>query len=132
MRHPKAIEWENQLKEVFDRIDHRLEVEYGGKFPLHPNREPHGSTANPEYDGLFNIGAAFSPGFGSMKGSGYVVDVRMATLAHIPATVLAAIYEDVVSELRNELPKVFPGRSLKVERDGAVFKIVGDLDLGTV
>lgn len=132
MRHPKAMEWESKLKDVFDRIDHKLEDKYGKTYPLHPTRQPSGTTANPEFDGLFNIGAAFSAGYGSEYGHGYVVDVRMATLSKVPDDVMNRIREEVVEELKRELPHAFPGRDLRVERDGSVFKIVGDLELGTV
>ncbi len=118
------------LKAVFDRIDAHLEQRYGQRYPLHPARPTHGATANREHDGLFDIGAAFSVGLGSAHGRGYVVEVRLATLANVPAAVRHQIEREVADWLREELPAAFPGRRLRVERDGPVYKIVGDLGLG--
>ena len=129
MRHAKAEEWEATLKKVFDRIDADLENEYGKDYPLHPVRPPHGITSNREDDGLFDIGAAFSAGYGSKHGPGYVVKIRMATLADVPPEILKNIERRVMDELRKILPHAFPGRNLKVELDGHVFKIIGDLGL---
>lgn len=130
MRHPKAIGWEAKLKSVFDRIDDRLEARYGSRYPLHPNRPPRGTTASREMDGLFNVGAAFSAGYGSRIGRGYVVEILMATPARIPPPVMEKIEEEVVGLLGEELALEFPGRTLKVSRDGPVYKIHGDLSLG--
>ncbi len=130
MRHPKAIGWEDKLKALFDRIDDRLEERYGKKYPLHPNRPPRGATANRESDGLFNVGAAFSAGYGSSLGKGYVVEIRMATPARVPPAVMESIEQEVVSMIEAEVKTEFPGRDLKVSRDGPVYKIHGDLSLG--
>jgi len=131
-RHPKVLAWERRLKEVFDRIDAELEQCYGQRYPLHPVRARKGQTANPAYDGLFNVGAAFSAGYGSRHGPGYVVRLRVATLAKVPKDVLEEMEDFVVQRLREELPVAFPQRDLKVTRDGPVFKIYGDLSLGAV
>jgi hypothetical protein len=128
-RHPRAVAWEETLKRVFDEIDHALEARYGDRYPLHPNRPVQGATANPEDDGLFNVGAAFSAGYGSDWGRGYVVNVRMVTLSRVTAEVQEQMEDEVASMLRERLPGVFPGRDLRVERDGHVFKITGDLSL---
>ncbi len=32
MRHPKALRWVQELKEVFRRIDERLEDDYGDRY----------------------------------------------------------------------------------------------------
>lgn len=132
MRHPKAIAWEEKLKAVFDRVDEYLEDTYGGRYPLHPGRARRGTTANREDDGLFNVGAAFSAGFGSKVGKGYVIEIRMATLSGVPPKVVRRIEGDVVRLLKKELPAAFPGRKLDVVRDGPVYKISGDLGLGEV
>ena len=87
LRGPEVTRWEEKLKRVFDHIDDRLESKYGDKYPLHPARPKQGTTANKEEDGLFNVGAAFSAGFGSKRGRGYVVQVRMSTLSGVPAHV---------------------------------------------
>ncbi len=124
------MDWEGRLREVFDRIDEHLERKYGGQYPLHPNRPPSGTTDSREQDGLFDLGAAFTPGFGSKHGRGYVVEIRLATLSHVPPEVVEEIEREAVERLRAELPAAFPGRDLRVERDGHRYKIVGDLSLG--
>ncbi len=65
MNNPHMAEWEKTLKEIFDIIDDYIEDKYGFLYPLHPSRPQRGRTANKSSDGLFNIGAAFSAGFGS-------------------------------------------------------------------
>lgn len=132
MRHPKALDWEIRLKAVFDRLDAELEAKYGGTYPLHPSRARSGTTSNPEQSGLFNLGAVFTPGFGSPTGPGYVVQMQMATLSRIPPADLERIEADALEFLRRELPPAFPGKDLRVEREGHVFKIHGDLSLGAV
>lgn len=131
LRDARVQAFEQGLKRVFDRIDQELEDRYGHQYSLHPARSPSGATGNPQMDGLFNIGAAFTAGFGSTFGPGYVVDVRMTTLDHVPPDVQEAIEKEVVELLRQWLPEEFPGRNLRVERDGHGFKIVGDLSIGT-
>lgn len=130
MRHARAVAWEGQLKQVFDRIDHALEDKYGHLYPLHPSRPDRGDTSNPESDGLFNVGASFTAGYGSEHGPGYVVEVVISTLQRVPRDVEERIDEEVVTLLREELTKQFPGRTLHVSRDGQVYKIHGDLSLG--
>jgi hypothetical protein len=130
MRHPRRARWERKLKEVFDRIDGALEAEYRDRYDLHPARPPHGTTASRAHDGLFNIGAAFTAGYGSEHGRGYVVEVRMATLDRVPAAVRERIEEEVARRLETALAEAFPGRVLHVDRDGSVYKIHGDLSLG--
>lgn len=131
-RHPKALDRERTLKRVFDTIDAELESAYGERYPLHPVRATKGQTSNPEHDGLFNLGASFSAGYGSQHGPGYVVRLRVSTLSNVPKAVLEEMEDFVVERLRAELPKAFPNRDLKVIRDGPVFKINGDLSLGYV
>jgi len=132
IRHHRAVRWEESLRRVFARVDERLESKYGRDYPLHPARPKHGTTASPEADGLFDLGAAFTAGYGSKHGAGYVVQITMATLAAIPKAVRESMEREVVDMLKAELPAAFPGRDLRVERDGPVFKIVGDLSLGNV
>jgi hypothetical protein len=129
MRHYKVEQWESRLKAVFDRVDEYLEEKYGRKYPLHPARPARGTTSSKAQDGLFNLGASFSAGYGSRHGPGYVMEVRMVTLTRVPQYVRDRIEEEAVSRLREELPKEFPDRELKVERDGPVYKIYGDLRL---
>jgi len=132
MRHPKLIQMERQMKSMFDDIDDALEDKYGSDFTLHPNRARRGRTANREMDGLFNIGADFSPGYGSSLGRGYIVHIRISTLDHIPADIRESIKSDVEKMVKIRLPFVFPGRELQLERDGNLLKIVGDFSLGSV
>lgn len=131
LRHPKALAWERKLDAIFDRIDVELEDAYGDRYALHPARPPEGTTSNPEQDGLFNVGASYSTGYGSRHGAGYLVQLRVSTLENVPGAVREEIEEYVVKRLREELPEAFPGRELHVERDGPVFKIHGDLGLGS-
>lgn len=132
MRHPKALTWEAKLKAIFDRIDADLEARYGGHFHLRANRPAVGETANPEHDGLFNVGAAFTAGFGSKHGRGYIVEMHMATISRVPDAVREAILDEVAQRLRDALPEAFPGKKLQVSREGAAYKIHGDLSLGKV
>ena len=132
MRHPKLIRLENRLKKVFDSIDDYLEERYGSLYTLHPARARKGTTANKSQDGLFNVGASFSAGFGSRLGRGYVVDVSMVTLEQVPHKIKKKIEEDVVRLLKEMLPEHLPGRELNVTMDGNVIKIYGDFSLGMV
>ncbi len=121
--------FEKRMKEVFDRIDHELEERYGDRWPLHPARPARGSTNNPEYYGLFSLGASFSAGYGSAHGRGYVMDIRLMTLADVPAEARNEIRRYVVDRCTKLIPEYFPERELSVVRDGDVFKIIGDLSL---
>ena len=132
MRHPETLKWEERLKAIFDEIDDYLEDKYGSRFPLHPARARRGKAANREHDGLFNVGASFSIGLGSQYGPGYVVEVRMVTLSHVPDELRQGIEEEVVELIRRKLPERFPGRNLQVVRDNNLYKIRGDLGLGNV
>lgn len=131
LRHHKAMAWERKLKELFDRIDGYLEDRYGKQYPLHPARSRRGETASPSADGLFRVGASFSAGYGSKLGPGYVVDVHMVTLSNVPKGVREEIQDEVARKLQKWLPETFPGKTLKVQRDGPVYKIHGDLSLGS-
>lgn len=126
-RDARVSEWEQRLAAVFHDIDHRMEEKYGHKYPLHPSRPARGSTGNPSADGLFDLGASFTAGFGSQHGRGYVVSIRLSTLARVPADIMERIEQEVLALLKVKLPKAFPNRELRIERDGHAFKIVGDL-----
>ena len=126
-RDPRVTAWERKLEGLFHEIDHIMEDRHGDRYPLHPNRPAHGTTSNPSADGLFNLGAAFSPGFGSEHGRGYIVSIRLSTLERIPPDVMERMEQEILALLREKLPAVFPGRALRVERDGHAFKIIGDL-----
>ncbi len=129
MNNPKMKEWEHTLRKIFDIIDDHLEDKYGFLYPLHPARPQRGHTSNKSSDGLFNIGAAFSAGFGSSYGRGWVVDVTMVTLSKVPEKVKFQIYNKVIEELKRLLKEFYPERDIQVEKDGNIFKIFGDLGL---
>lgn len=126
---PQLVKWEDALHTVLQKIDAELEDKYGKKWPLHPSRPKRGTTANPQYDGLFRLTASFSAGYGSNFGSGYIFRVEIVTLTKIPPDIRNEIEAFSVTRLREKLPDVFPGRTLRVERDGNTFKIFGDLTL---
>lgn len=123
------MRWEGTLKSVFDTIDAELETEYGDRYSLHPSRPACGITANPEDDGLFNVGAAFSAGFGSKYGPGYVVEIRLSTLINVPAEVREEIKAKVFQRLENRLSTAFPGKELHVSEENGIIRIHGDLSL---
>ena len=121
--------FEERLHGVLSEIDGALEERWGSRWPLHPARPPRGNAANPQYDGLFRVTASFTAGYGSRLGPGYVFRVEMSTLAHVPAPEREAIEAEAAALLREGLAKAFPGRDLRVDRDGPVLKIHGDLSL---
>ena len=123
----KTAAFESRLKELFDTIDAEMEARWSAAYPRHPARPPVGTAANPEDDGLFNVGAAFSAGYGSSHGRGYVVEVRIATLDRVESQQRKRIKQYVKRRVDELLPEVFPGRDLQVIDDGALIKIVGDL-----
>ncbi len=129
MRHQKAKDWEQKLKHVFDTIDVELETLYGKQFNLHPSRPQHGTTSNREMDGLFNVGASYSAGFGSKFGPGYVVDIRLSTLQRIPNELKRELRDRVQTQLIEKLPIAFPGKELFVDPEGSHLRIHGDLSL---
>ena len=131
--HTRLERWDHKLKAIFDEIDTELEAEgRGKKYRRHPARPPAGTTSNREDDGLFDLGAAFSVGIGSRHGPGYVVQARIATLDAIPPETQGKFEADVARRLEQKLPKAFPGVKLFVDRDGPVYKIHGDLSLGSL
>ncbi|MFW5683934.1 MAG: hypothetical protein ACOC1I_03705 [Spirochaetota bacterium] len=132
MRHPRLQEFETTLKRLFDVIDDQLEEKYGHRFQLHPARPRRGKTSNKTQDGLFNVGATFTPGYGSKLGRGYIVQVEMVTLEHVPSDVREAVEQEVADRVNEKLPYYFPHRRLRVDRDRNVFKIHGDLRLGEI
>ncbi len=129
MRSNEATKWEETLKGVFDEIDRELEAQYSAQWPRHPSRPKHGSTPNPEADGLFNVGAAFSAGFGSKYGPGYTVEIRLSTLKNVPADIRAKIKVQVFQALEKKLPAAFPGKALQVSDENGLIRIHGDLSL---
>lgn len=132
MRHPSLLEFEKKLRALFDTIDDRLEREYGAQYQLHPARAPSGTTSSRASDGLFNVGASFTPGYGSRIGRGYVVQVELSTLDRVPSDVREQIEARVADMVAEKLPYYFPDRTLRVSRDRNVYKIHGDLSLGSM
>ena len=129
MRNPLLEKWEEKLQNIFNSIDRILEQKYGHLYPLRPNRPEHGEGVTPDADGLFDLGVSFSAGLGSQFGPGYVFRVKLATLRKVPADLTEQIEDEVIDLISEELPKQFPGKELKVARDGHVYKIFGNLDL---
>ena len=128
--HPKLTAFTAALDALFREVDNFLEDEWGEVFSLHPNRPARGATDNPEMDGLFEIGADFTPGIGSEQGRGYIVSFRTATLEEIPPEQFEFLMREAAAFAAAKLPQYFPGRDLRVVRDGRRFKIVGDFSLG--
>jgi len=120
------------MKKLFDEVDDFIEDRYGGSYSLHPMRPARGETANPEADGLFNIGVNFTPGYGSELGRGYLIDVSMSTPDKVDENVRREIYETAANKVRELLPIHFPERKLTVRRDKNHFKIQGDFSLGEI
>ena len=132
LAHPKMVEFTNRLKKLFDEVDNYIEDIYGASYSLHPVRPARGETANPEADGLFNIGADFTPGYGSELGRGYLINVKMSTLENVDNHVRAEIYTATAEKVKQLLPVYFPERELTVRRDRNRFKIQGNFSLGTL
>ena len=129
MRHIKAKAWEQKLKRVFDEIDNVLEDEFGRKHDLHPARPERGATSSPSMDGLFNVGASFSAGYGSKFGPGYVVSIRVSTLERVSKELKLEVRDQVKTLLEEKLPAAFPGKELHVDRERDHLRIHGDLSL---
>ena len=129
----KVERWDAKLKAVFDEIDRELESIDGLRhLPLHPVRPPAGATSNPEDDGVLELGASYTAGFGSKYGPGYVVTIRLATLEEVEPEGYKTLEKTVIDLLRQKLPDAFPDANLKVDRDGSAYKIHGDLSLDGV
>jgi hypothetical protein len=130
MYHPKLVKFEERLKKLFDDVDHYIEDIYGEEYSIHPARPERGNTANPQADGLFNIGADFTAGYGSDRGRGYLIDVTMVTLERVAEDIRREIYTAAAEKVAELLPLHFPERRLEVVQDGNHFKILGDFSLG--
>ena len=122
--------FEAALDGVLADADRALEARWGGRWPLHPARPAAGQAANPRYDGLFRVTAAFTAGYGSERGPGYLLRTEPATLARVPDAERVALEDEAAALVRDGLARAFPGRALHVARDGGVYKIYGDLSLG--
>lgn len=131
-QHPKMEAWDRALQEAVEAVDQEMERRYGHTFRLRYNRPEVGTTCNPQMDGLFNIGIQFTLGYGSDLGRGYLLDVQVASRDD-PGEALRHRWEDEAAHLlRDELGRIFPGRELRLLRDGRNYKLVGDFSLGPV
>jgi len=129
MLHQRVEEWESALNALLRRVDGALEKSYGAVLARHPARLPHGSTPNPQQDGLFRVTASFTPGFGSEHGKGYVIQLDFVTLESIPVQQRESLQQLAIRLIKEGLHEFLPGRNLAVKRDANVWKIVGDLSL---
>jgi len=129
MQNQSVEEWEGKLNDLLRRVDNELEERYGSLSRLHPARLPHGSTSNPQHDGLFRLTASFTPGFGSKLGKGYVLRFDLVTLDSFPEEQRTTIQQAAIHLIEKGLEGVLPGRGLTVKQDGDLWKIVGDLSL---
>lgn len=129
MAHAKTMNWEKKLNSLLREVDRALERRYGEDYPLHPARLSDGKAANPQYDGLFSVTAAFSAGFRSEYGPGYTIEVRMVTLSNVPEDARDKIEDEAAELIRAGLPAIFPGKEIALSREGSVYRIHGDLSL---
>ncbi len=130
--HPKQEELENELANLCGNLDNHLEDKYGQKYRIHPNRLKRGAGSNPRFDGLFSTSIAFSLGYGSKSGRGYIVEVDIRTLDRVTEEDRQKILEDAFDYIKDNLKIYLPERELDIVRDGDVMKIVGDFSLGEV
>jgi len=129
IKHPKLQKWESRLKSLLNSLDDELENHFGKTLQLHPARSARGTTSSKDQDGLFDITAAFSLGLGSKTGKGYVIDIHLATLENIPGQLKKEIEDYALKALRKQLPAVFPGENLKIQKEANIIKLFGDLSL---
>lgn len=127
MQHQRVEEWEEKLNAMLKQVDHELEERFGSLLRPHPARPRRGSTANPQLDGLIRVTASFSAGFGTQLGRGYVVRVETVSLDPLPPQKREDLEKLAVERIRSGLKEAFPNRDLAIRRDGAAWKIVGDL-----
>lgn len=132
MEHPKAVEFDRKFQEIYEKVDREMEARHGDLFALHPCRPQAGSTSNPQMDGLYNLGASFTAGYGSREGRGYVVDLRIATLEEVPEEVRTMLWKEALELLDYHIKETFPHRELRIVPDGTLWKIVGDFSLGSL
>ena len=126
---PKQEKLELRLAEMSRELDEYLENEFGQMFRLHPSRPEHGSGANPAYDGLFSTTVAFTLGYGSQYGRGYLVNVDIRTLDYVNSDAKEKILNEAYLFIQTKLPEVFPERKLTIVREKNLLKIIGDFSL---
>lgn len=120
---------ELQFSELAKALDNKLEDCFGVRFNLHPNRPKRGTGANPSFDGLFATTVAFTLGYGSKFGRGYIVNIDIRTLECISAHDRELINTCAFEFLTENISVYVPGRELSVVHDGRLIKIIGDFSL---
>lgn len=130
--HPKQEELEERMALLCQALDNHLEDLYGDHYAVHPNRLKRGQGSNPSFDGLFSTSMAFTLGYGSKYGRGYVVNVEVRTLDKVSQYDSVHITSSAFAFLKGNLNKFFPDHELDVVQDGNVMKIIGDFALGEV
>ena len=130
--HPKQEELEERMALLCQELDNHLEDIYGSRYRIHPNRLKRGQGSNPSFDGLFSTSMAFTLGYGSKYGRGYVVNVEVRTLDKVSQYDTIHITSSAFAFLKDKLGEYFPDHDLDVVQDGNVMKIVGDFGLGEV
>ena len=130
--HPKQEELEKQLSLLCQALDNHLEDKYGEHYTIHPNRLKRGKAANPTFDGLFSTSLAFTLGYGSKYGRGYVMNVEIRTLDKVSQYDKADIEADAFKYVSENLKTYIPDHDLDIVQDGNVMKVIGDFNLGEV
>ena len=130
--HPKQEELENKLSLLCQALDNHLEDKFGEHYKVHPNRLKRGQAANPTFDGLFSTSLAFTLGYGSKYGRGYVMNVEIRTLDKVSQYDSTKIQAEAFSFISQNLKKFLPDQDLKIVQDGNLMKVVGDFSLGDV
>jgi hypothetical protein len=130
--HPKQEILEEKMAQLCQALDNHLEDIYGDHYRLHPNRLRRGKGSNPSFDGLFSTSLAFTLGYGSQYGRGYVVNVEIRTLDKVSQYDSTKIQAEAFSFISQNLKKFIPDQDLKIVQDGNLMKVVGDFSLGDV
>ncbi len=130
--HPKQEELEKKMSLLCQMLDNHLEDIYGDHYSLHPNRMKRGQGSNPSFDGLFSTSLAFTLGYGSKYGRGYVVNIEIRTLERVSQYEIAKINAEAFTFISQNLKEAIPEHELDIVHDGNLMKIVGDFSLGEV
>ena len=130
--HPKQEILEEKMAQLCQALDNHLEDIYGDHYRLHPNRLRRGKGSNPSFDGLFSTSLAFTLGYGSEYGRGYVVNVEIRTLDKVSQYDSTKIQAEAFSFISLNLKKYIPDQDLKIVQDGNLMKVIGDFSLGDV
>ena len=130
--HPKQEILEEKMAQLCQALDNHLEDIYGDHYRLHPNRLRRGKGSNPSFDGLFSTSLAFTLGYGSEYGRGYVVNVEIRTLDKVSQYDSTKIQAEAFSFISRNLKKFIPDQDLKIVQDGNLMKVIGDFSLGDV